>query len=60
MLSVLLSFVLIVPVMLIPALQKIFSLAALSGMQYLYALLLAAAIVPIVELVKAFQRCKAK
>ncbi|MBQ8923001.1 MAG: cation-translocating P-type ATPase [Oscillospiraceae bacterium] len=57
--SIMLSFVLIVPVMLIPALRKVFSLVALSGMQYLYALLLAAAIVPIVEAVKAFQRKKA-
>ena len=56
--SIALSFLLIVPVMLIPALQTIFSLVSLSWMQYLYAILLAAVIVPVVELVKAFQRKK--
>ena len=56
--SIALSFLLIVPVMLIPALQNIFSLVSLSWMQYLYAILLAAVIVPVVELVKAFQRKK--
>ena len=58
--SIALSFVLTVPVMLLPALRKVFSLTALTGMQYLWALLLAAAIVPIVEIVKAFQRSAAK
>ena len=56
--SILLSFVLTVPLLLIPALRNIFSLASLSGMQLLYAALLAAAIVPIVEIVKACQRLK--
>lgn len=56
--SVLLSFVLTAAVLLIPALRGIFSLEALSGMQYLWAILLAAAIVPIVEIVKAIRRIK--
>ncbi len=50
------SFVLSVPVLLVPALQGIFSLAALTPMQYLVGALLAAAIVPLVEVVKAIQR----
>lgn len=54
--SVLLSFVLTVPVLLIPVLRTVFALAALNGMQYLSAVLLAAAIVPIVEIVKAIRR----
>ncbi len=54
--SILLSFVLTVPLLLIPALRSVFSLTALTGMQYLWAFLLAAAIVPTVECVKAFQR----
>jgi Ca2+-transporting ATPase len=58
--SVLLSFVLTVPVALIPALQKIFSLVKLSGMQYVWAIVLAALIVPVVEIVKAFQRAGQK
>ena len=56
--SILLSFVLTVPVLLIPALRSIFSLTALSGMQYLWAVLIAAVIVPVVELVKAIRRQK--
>ncbi|MBQ5339774.1 MAG: cation-translocating P-type ATPase [Oscillospiraceae bacterium] len=56
--SVLLSFVLTAAVLLIPALRGIFSLEALSGMQYLWGILLAAAIVPIVEIVKAIRRIK--
>ena len=47
-----------VPVLLIPALRKIFSLTALSGKQYLWAILIAAVIVPVVELVKAIRRQK--
>lgn len=54
--SILLSFVLTVPVLLIPALRNIFSLVALSGTQYLIAALLAVAIIPIVEIVKAIRR----
>lgn len=54
--SVLLSFALTVPVLLIPALQTIFSLVPLTTLQYLWAALTAAAIVPIVEIVKAIQR----
>ena len=54
--SILVSFVLIVPILLVPALRDIFSLELLSGMQYLYAFLIAAAIVPVVEVVKAIQQ----
>ena len=50
------SFALSVPILLIPALQKIFSLATLSASQYLIGFLLAACIVPLVEAVKAIQR----
>ena len=56
--SVLLSFVLTAAVLLIPALRGIFSLEALSGMQCFQAILLAAAIVPVVEIVKAIRRMK--
>ncbi len=54
--SVLVSLALTIPLVFIPALRKIFSLVSLSGMQVLYAVLLAAAIVPIVETVKAIRR----
>lgn len=52
------SFLLSVPVLLIPALQGIFSLAALKPAQYLIGVGLAALIVPLVETVKMFQRRK--
>lgn len=52
------SFLLSVPVLLIPALQGIFSLAALKPAQYLIGVGLAALIVPLVEIVKMFQRRK--
>ena len=58
--SIALSFVLTAVVLLIPALRNIFSLASLSGMQYLWAILLAALIVPVVEIVKAIRRASAK
>ncbi len=58
--SILLSVFLTVPVALIPALQKIFSLVKLSAMQYVWAIVLSALIVPIVEIVKAFQRAGQK
>ncbi|MCR4761152.1 MAG: cation-translocating P-type ATPase [Oscillospiraceae bacterium] len=58
--SVLASFVLTAAVLLIPALQRIFSLEHLTGMQYVWALLLAALIVPAVEVVKAIRRAAAK
>ena len=51
--SILLSFTLTVPILLIPALRNIFSLVSLTWQQYLCAALLAAAIVPVVEIVKA-------
>ena len=50
------SFVLTVPVLLIPALRGIFSLTALSAGQYAIGLVLAAVIVPLVEIVKMIQR----
>ena len=56
--SIALSAALTVPVLLIPALQKMFSLEPLTGMQYLWALLLSCVIVPMVEIVKAVQRSK--
>ena len=52
------SFLLSVPVLLIPALQGIFSLAALKPAQYLTGVGLAVLIVPLVETVKMFQRRK--
>ncbi len=58
--SILLSFALTLTVLLIPALQTIFSLTTLTGMQYLWAVLLAAAILPIVEIVKAIRRAASK
>jgi Ca2+-transporting ATPase len=60
LLSILLSFVLIIPILLVPALRGVFSLAELAPMEYLYALLIAAAIVPIVEIVKAVRRAVKK
>lgn len=58
--SILVSFALIVPILLVPALRDVFSLELLSGMQYLYAFLIAAVIVPVVEIVKAIQRAAAR
>ena len=59
-LSIVVSFVLIVPILLIPALRNIFDLVALDAMQYLWAFVLAAVILPIVEVVKAIQRATSK
>ncbi len=56
LLSILVSFVLIIPVLFVPALRDIFSLAKLDAMNYLYAFLISVAIVPMVEIVKAIQR----
>ena len=58
--AIFLSAVLTVPVLFIPALRNIFSLSALSGMNYLWAFLAGACIVPIVEIVKCFQRASSK
>lgn len=58
--AILLSAVLTVPVLFIPALRNMFSLSALSGMNYLWAFLAGACIVPIVEIVKCFQRAADK
>ena len=52
------SFLLSVPVLLIPALQGIFSLEALKPVQYLIGVGLGALIIPLVESVKAIQRRK--
>ena len=60
LLSVLVSFFLTIPLVFIPALRNVFSLVKLDGIQLLWAVLLAAAIVPIVECVKIFQRAKDK
>ncbi len=56
--SIIVSFVLILPIMLIPALRAIFSLAELSVQQFVTAFVIAAVIVPVVEIVKAIQRVK--
>ena len=55
-LSIILSFVLIIPILFVPALRNIFSLTSLAPVEYLSAFLIAAVIVPIVEIVKAVQR----
>ena len=56
--SIILSFVLMALILFIPVCRDIFSLTSLSGLNYLWSVLVAAAIVPIVEIVKAFQRAK--
>ncbi|MBQ3885676.1 MAG: cation-translocating P-type ATPase [Ruminococcus sp.] len=58
--SIILTFVLMIPILLIPALRGIFSLVSLSGSEYITSFLLGAVIVPIVEVVKVFQRSKTK
>jgi Ca2+-transporting ATPase len=58
--SIALSALLTVPVLFIPKLREIFSLTALNGMNYLWAFLAGACIVPIVEVVKCFQRASDK
>ena len=58
--SIALSAVLTVPVLFIPKLREIFSLTALNGMNYLWAFLAGACIVPVVEIVKCFQRASDK
>ena len=58
--SVLASLLLTIPILFVPVLRNVFSLVQLSGTQLLYAVLLAVAIVPIVEIVKAVQRAKEK
>lgn len=50
------SIVLTVPLLFIPALRSLFSLATLTPTQYLISFGLAALIVPIVEIVKAIER----
>lgn len=54
--AIALSAVLTIPVLFIPALREMFSLSALTGANYLWAFLAGACIVPIVEIVKCFQR----
>ena len=54
--AILLSAVLTIPVLFIPALREMFSLEVLTGANYLWAFLAGACIVPIVEIVKFFQR----
>ena len=58
--SVIASMLLTIPIIFVPVLRNVFSLVQLSGTQILYAILLAVAIMPIVELVKAVQRAKDK
>ena len=58
--AIALSAVLTLPILFIPALRNIFSLSALSGMNYFYAVLAGFCILPIVEIVKCFQRAASK
>ena len=58
--AIALSAVLTIPVLFIPALRNMFSLEALTGMNYLWAFAAGACIVPIVEIVKFFQRAADK
>ena len=58
--AIALSAVLTIPLLFIPALRDIFSLSELSGMNYLWAFLAGACIVPVVETVKFFQRAADK
>ncbi len=58
--AIALSAVLTIPVLFIPALREMFSLEALTGANYLWAFLAGACIVPIVEVVKCFQRASSK
>jgi Ca2+-transporting ATPase len=58
--AIALSAVLTLPILFIPALRNIFSLSALSGMNYLWAFLAGFCILPIVEIVKCFQRAASK
>ncbi|MBP5378611.1 MAG: cation-translocating P-type ATPase [Ruminococcus sp.] len=58
--AIALSAVLTIPVLFIPALREMFSLESLTTTYYLWAFLAGACIVPIVEIVKCFQRTAAK
>jgi Ca2+-transporting ATPase len=58
--AIALSAVLTIPVLFIPALREMFSLEALTGANYLWAFLAGACIVPVVEVVKCFQRASSK
>ncbi len=58
--AIALSAVLTIPVLFIPALRNMFSLVSLSGMNYLWAFIAGACIVPVVEIVKCFQRAAVK
>lgn len=58
--SILVSFVLVLPILFIPALGKIFSLVHLTAVQYVLAFVLALCIIPIVEIVKLIQRSAKK
>ena len=58
--AIALSALLTIPVLFIPSLRNMFSLEALTGANYLWAFLAGACIVPIVEIVKFFQRAADK
>ena len=58
--SIMFSFILIIPILFVPALRNIFSLVKLSSINYVNAFLIAAVIVPVVEIVKLIQRSSAK
>ncbi len=58
--SILVSFVLVLPILFIPALGTVFSLVHLTAVQYVLAFVLALCIIPIVEIVKLIQRSAKK
>ena len=58
--AIALSALLTIPVLFIPSLRTMFSLEALTGANYMWAFLAGACIVPIVEIVKCFQRAADK
>lgn len=58
--SILVSFVLVLPILFIPALGTVFSLVHLTAVQYVFAFVLAMCIIPIVEIVKLIQRSAKK
>lgn len=56
--SIIVSFLILIPILFVPGLRNIFSLTKLSAMEYVLAVVVAAVIVPVVEIVKAIRRGK--
>lgn len=56
--SIIVSFLILIPILFVPVLRNIFSLTKLSAMEYVLAVVVAAVIVPVVEIVKAIRRGK--